>query len=210
MALIKCKECGREISENANKCPNCGEPIKSKKKNYFLGLISFICSLITCYAFNSSVGVSFDFSVAGIISGIVSLVKKERLKAFPIIGILLSTFMLLGSIIIMLGMIQNTVTAEGVYKDALPSCSNIISLSEDNNSLVIDSNPLDIDDYYSSSTEDCIILVNEKFGFPDSLYEKMSKTRAIDGIQNDANDNFKVSWSYSPSHGLQIIYEHIK
>ena len=28
MALIKCKECGREISENANKCPNCGEPIK--------------------------------------------------------------------------------------------------------------------------------------------------------------------------------------
>ncbi len=27
MALIKCKECGREISDRANLCPNCGCPI---------------------------------------------------------------------------------------------------------------------------------------------------------------------------------------
>ena len=27
MALIKCSECGKEISDKANNCPNCGCPI---------------------------------------------------------------------------------------------------------------------------------------------------------------------------------------
>lgn len=27
MALIKCPECGRQISDKANICPNCGHPI---------------------------------------------------------------------------------------------------------------------------------------------------------------------------------------
>jgi len=30
MALIKCKECGREISDEALVCPNCGKPQKEK------------------------------------------------------------------------------------------------------------------------------------------------------------------------------------
>lgn len=33
MALIKCKECGNEVSNKAKKCPNCGMPIR---KNGFL------------------------------------------------------------------------------------------------------------------------------------------------------------------------------
>ena len=28
MALIKCKECGKEISDTLNVCPNCGIEIK--------------------------------------------------------------------------------------------------------------------------------------------------------------------------------------
>jgi RNA polymerase subunit RPABC4/transcription elongation factor Spt4 len=27
MALIKCKECGHEVSTTANACPNCGAPV---------------------------------------------------------------------------------------------------------------------------------------------------------------------------------------
>lgn len=27
MALIKCSECGKEVSSNAANCPNCGNPI---------------------------------------------------------------------------------------------------------------------------------------------------------------------------------------
>ena len=28
MALIKCKECGKEVSDKALQCPNCGAPVK--------------------------------------------------------------------------------------------------------------------------------------------------------------------------------------
>lgn len=31
MALIKCKECGKEISTSATACPHCGNPALAKK-----------------------------------------------------------------------------------------------------------------------------------------------------------------------------------
>jgi uncharacterized membrane protein YvbJ len=31
MALIKCKECGHEISDEALACPNCGKPQRDKR-----------------------------------------------------------------------------------------------------------------------------------------------------------------------------------
>ncbi len=33
MALIKCEECGKEISDKAVSCPNCGCPISGKVNN---------------------------------------------------------------------------------------------------------------------------------------------------------------------------------
>lgn len=32
MALIKCNECGKEVSSNAVNCPNCGNPINTKMR----------------------------------------------------------------------------------------------------------------------------------------------------------------------------------
>ena len=34
VALIKCKECGKEISDQAISCPNCGYPMKYPKPYY--------------------------------------------------------------------------------------------------------------------------------------------------------------------------------
>lgn len=33
MALVRCKECGKEISDKAEKCPNCGNKIRKENKN---------------------------------------------------------------------------------------------------------------------------------------------------------------------------------
>ena len=30
MSLIKCSECGKEVSDKAKTCPNCGNPIDTK------------------------------------------------------------------------------------------------------------------------------------------------------------------------------------
>ena len=35
MALIKCPECGKEISDKSEKCIHCGYPLQSEKNNYF-------------------------------------------------------------------------------------------------------------------------------------------------------------------------------
>lgn len=37
MAMIKCPECGKEISDQAASCPNCGTPIGNKKFCKFCG-----------------------------------------------------------------------------------------------------------------------------------------------------------------------------
>ena len=61
MALIKCSECGKKISDKAKSCPNCGCPIikekkrkksksKSKRRNlYFLITICIIVFGITLF-----------------------------------------------------------------------------------------------------------------------------------------------------------------
>lgn len=33
MALIKCSECGKNVSDKAQSCPNCGNPISTPKKD---------------------------------------------------------------------------------------------------------------------------------------------------------------------------------
>ena len=40
MALIKCKECGKEISKDAKICPHCGK--KLNKGNLFLQIVGIL------------------------------------------------------------------------------------------------------------------------------------------------------------------------
>lgn len=48
MALIKCKECGKEVSKKAETCPHCGVPLKKQATKYgcgtliLLGIVTFI------------------------------------------------------------------------------------------------------------------------------------------------------------------------
>lgn len=50
MALIKCKECGKEISENAVNCPNCGNVIKRKNKKVGAILILIASSIFIIFS----------------------------------------------------------------------------------------------------------------------------------------------------------------
>lgn len=48
MAIINCPECGKEISSQANACPNCGYPIKENtNKNKNVKRVKMILSVIT-------------------------------------------------------------------------------------------------------------------------------------------------------------------
>ena len=44
MALVKCRECGKEISNNASSCPYCG--YKNRKNNLKLIIIALIILVV--------------------------------------------------------------------------------------------------------------------------------------------------------------------
>lgn len=52
MALIKCKECGTEVSSKAESCPKCGARVKAKSIGCGTAIIVIILALIIMAAFN--------------------------------------------------------------------------------------------------------------------------------------------------------------
>lgn len=55
MALIACKECKQQISDQAKMCPHCGCPIKKQKSG--LGIAGMILGIVACaYTFGYCVG----------------------------------------------------------------------------------------------------------------------------------------------------------
>ena len=80
MALIKCPECGKEISDRAKKCPNCGFPIKRKnvrtlKKKKKSKSIFIIFTLTILFFIVGGIGGKFFFDVN---IGIQKLVENDK------------------------------------------------------------------------------------------------------------------------------------
>ena len=83
-------------------------------------------------------------------------------------------------------------------------------VGEDGSYLLVDTNPLDMDDYYDADAWEMVKTINKELGFSESLEQKMGQTRALDGIQTEEQGNVSVSWSYHPNKGLEVIYEKTK
>lgn len=76
MAMIKCSECGKEISDKAEKCPNCGCPINQtgekkevkkpeKKRNSTLSTVSAFLALFTCTSPIGIITAVIDLAMSG-------------------------------------------------------------------------------------------------------------------------------------------------
>lgn len=48
---------------------------------------------------------------------------------------------------------------------------------------------------------------NTELGFSAAVYEKMLNTTALMGRQTEENKKYRVSWTYHPDHGLEVMYE---
>ena len=52
MALIKCPECGKEISDSISTCPNCGYVLKKKNKKAVLIIIVLVIAIAAgCFSY---------------------------------------------------------------------------------------------------------------------------------------------------------------
>ena len=79
------------------------------------------------------------------------------------------------------------------------------SVAADGSYLSIDTDPDSYIDYEDEAILS-IFAVNKALGVPDSVVEKMSSTRAIDGVQTQICGDIEVRWSYHPKNGLEVIY----
>jgi hypothetical protein len=61
MALVKCSECGKEISSNAESCPNCGNPMKGQHSNDEGGTLCPSCQIRVAPVVTSVGGGSCSF-----------------------------------------------------------------------------------------------------------------------------------------------------
>jgi len=64
-----------------------------------------------------------------------------------------------------------------------------------------------MEDFYIDIAFDAVEYTNKELGFSDSLFLKMSQTRALDGTQSDSNEFINVLRTYHPNKGLSFIYE---
>lgn len=93
------------------------------------------------------------------------------------------------------------------YESCCDSTKEYAVLSYDNTSLVIDTKPGDSYYRYESEATTAIAMCNNFLKLPSSVAEKMSSTRALDGMQSQNCGDFTVSWTYHPDNGLKVIYE---
>lgn len=106
-----CKNCGKEISDKAIVCVNCGvavtpltptvtpdQPADGKKKFNVCALLGFIFSLVGIVVDTSlmftEVSLLYGFTIAGFVLSIIGTVKAKKLengKGFGIAGIVISS-----------------------------------------------------------------------------------------------------------------------
>lgn len=113
---------------------------------------------------------------------------------------------------------EETLNLKAIYNNA--NCSTPwAKVAGDGSYIQIDSNPYDYDnsDYpylstlYLSNAINAIQKINSKLGLPDSLYQQMIKTTALQGLQSKkySSIGIEVSWSYHPDNGLEVMYSKI-
>lgn len=135
-----------------------------------------------------------------------------------LIFVIISSILLVVAIIIVIWF-KNT-TFDRLTSNMLheyPYANN--SRAKDDSYMKIDTNPYDKDvdelSFVEATTFEqtqndslkAIKYVNEKLGFSEALYQKMLETTALMGKQTDENKKYKVSWSYHPKSGLEVMYE---
>lgn len=109
-----------------------------------------------------------------------------------------------------------SVVEETVFEELMPEDMlklPFYELLDNGNCLKVDTNPYNTGSLMGTVGErdqSIIKTLNERLNLPESLTEKMSQTRAIDGRLTEQIGDLEISWTYSPESGLEAIYEKIQ
>lgn len=183
MALINCPECGKEISDRAAACPNCGCPVE-------------IAQPVQKTDEREEVPHRFEAQE--------KVAKRKR--------VLLVGGAVLFFVVLFVGAAVSGVVSRSPKHD-LHNLTGIIKggdtcvIAEDGKSMKVDTNPDNVSGKNYGSVLADIQTINEQLGLPSSLIDKMEGTRALDGRQEETYGKVAVSWTYHPDSGLEVLYE---
>lgn len=230
MALINCKECGKEISDSATSCPNCGCPVtkevirtetlivKEKGKwatgKLVIGIISIISFLLIMLQ-SCAAGVSNAISGNGEISGSLGVLVAIFIMVAGIVGIVTrNASNKSGTIIIcilyLLAYFCSKVDA-GVFSDLkvwgglalLFGCIHLFSILKKKTDYILVIIPIII-----------IIIINIIDTSMASQYEANSEEVITEKVQNEVNSkneesNIEISDTSASEEALETIEEQV-
>lgn len=210
MAIIKCSECGKEISDKAKKCIHCGYKIKRNNKNNKAIKIVIILVILLVIAL---VGMGIYVKVvvpANRYKNAEELLNNEKYTEARVIFEELgdyedsqSKIVFIDEKLVEIEEERKLASKKNNLKYAFATCtSDGAKLSSDGMSIIINSkNKND-----SEALIDVMLLI-DKLGLPDSLFEDMTMTNALMGKQSEEYENYVVEWSYHPDNGLDVIFK---
>lgn len=80
MALLKCPECGKEVSDAASSCPHCGRPIRDQKSSKMtirvLSLLFGALLILLWFGGRIAIFFPYDTAILGIIIVLAALINR--------------------------------------------------------------------------------------------------------------------------------------
>ena len=178
-----CTKCGAPLAGDALFCSKCGQKAASSDD-----------SADRISQFNNSIEKSAK--------------KKKMLPIFVAAAVIA---------VILIIVIVTGVTGNKNFKDMYSDMASKTwcTIAPDGSYMIIDSNPADwdSDDYpslaymYVTDADNAVKQINKDLGFSSAVIEKMRTTTWSQGRQVETNKNYKVTWTYHPDKGLEVMYE---
>lgn len=187
---MKCGKCGIEIKEGTKFCTNCGSKVDELPSKKY------------CAKCGKELNSNEKFCKS---CGQMSETPKNNNINFKPIIIILIIAGVLGYFIFKDNSKETGINLSKIYNEI--GCTyEFCKLASDGSYLEIDTNPDDEEEYFSYEATKIVEKANKALGFTDALYNRMGKTRALDGTLTDENPKIKVSWTYHPDDGLEVVY----
>lgn len=93
---------------------------------------------------------------------------------------------------------------ENVYAQ-YPDAVACYEIGNDGSYLEVDTNPLDIDDYYNATYMSVLEAFQSELDVPDYVAQLMLTTTAMQGRQTETVNGLIISWTYHPDRGLEVL-----
>lgn len=175
-----CSKCGHKNEEQSSFCTNCGNPTGAQPVSNVGG-----------FGTNGNSGNPFPQP------------PKQSSKNTKVIAIAVGGVLVLGAIVALSSGGGNPIPG------ALSSCG----LSETSDGVSVDSDGKTV--YFDGSGEEdfsgvdyaSVKCVLEELKAPNSIFERIGSTTALQGVVEGEWGNFRSSWTYHPDNGLDLTLE---